>query len=85
MNGFEVLRWIRQDARCSRLIVHVFSTSSRDVDVQLAYEWGANSYIVKPGRVDELVEFATVLQRWHGFMSFPKLSRFIEENQCAEG
>jgi CheY-like chemotaxis protein len=71
MNGFELLEWIRDDPACNRLIVHVMTASSRDADVQRAYELGANSYVVKPSRVDELVAFVTALRQWHRFTVLP--------------
>ena len=74
MNGFEVLEWIRKDPRCSRLMVHVMSASSRDLDIQKAYDLGANSYIVKPSRIDELVRFVSALHQWHRFTAFPMRS-----------
>jgi len=70
MNGFEVLQWIRQNPRCARLVVHVFTASSREEDVQRAYDLGANSYVTKPSRVDELVALVTAMHQWHRFTSF---------------
>jgi CheY-like chemotaxis protein len=72
MNGFEVLEWIRQDSRCRRLIVHVLTSSSREVDIQRAYDLCANSYVVKPGKLSELVAFASALGQWHQFVRFPE-------------
>lgn len=72
MNGFEVLEALRADACCRGLMVHVMSASSRDLDVQKAYELGANSYVVKPSRVDELVQFASALEQWHRFVVLPR-------------
>lgn len=69
MNGFEVLEWIRKDPRCSRLTVHVMSASSRELDIQKAYDLRANSYIVKPSRIDQLVQFASSLEQWHRFVT----------------
>src|SRR2546423_12221602 len=54
MNGFEVLEWVRQSGECAHLMVHVVSASSREADILRAYELGANSYLVKPSRMDEL-------------------------------
>ena len=72
MNGFEVLGWLRQDPRCSRLVVHVLTASARDADVQRAYQLGANSFVVKPNRFDQLVAFVAALHQWHRFTSFPR-------------
>jgi CheY-like chemotaxis protein len=72
MNGFEVLEWVRKDPRCSRLVVHVMSASSRDLDVERAYDLRANSYVIKPSRIDELVRFVSALDQWHRFIVLPR-------------
>jgi CheY-like chemotaxis protein len=71
LDGFEVLEWIRQDPRCKRLIVHVLTASSRDADVQRAYDLGANSYLLKPVRMDETVALIAALHQWHQFVRLP--------------
>ena len=73
LNGFEVLKWIRHDETYKQLIVHVLTTSCRDVDVQRVYDLCANSYIVKPSRMSELVMFIGSVITWHGFVCLPKL------------
>src|SRR5579883_913103 len=72
MNGFEVLQWLRGQPRTKRLIVHVLTASSRESDVERAYELGANSYIVKPSRMEELVAMVSGLHQWHQFLAFPE-------------
>jgi CheY-like chemotaxis protein len=74
MNGFEVLEWVRKDARCSRLTVHVLTTSSREEDIRHAYDLRANSYVIKPSRMDELIAFVAALRQWHHFTAFPQPS-----------
>jgi two-component system, response regulator len=48
LNGFEVLRSIRENASTKMLPVIVFSSSSNDQDVLDCYTYGANSFIRKP-------------------------------------
>ena len=72
MNGFEVLEWVRKDPRCSRLVIHVMSASSRELDIRKAYDLRANSYVVKPSRIDELVRFVAALHQWHRFIALPQ-------------
>ena len=69
MNGFETLKWIRQDRSCSRLMVHVLTASARSADVEMAYELGANSFTVKPTRLYDLVDFVGALCHWHRFIA----------------
>ena len=71
MNGFEVLTWVRAREEWGRLIVHVLTASSRESDVRQAYDLKANSYVLKPTRLDELVAFMIALHDWHKFVWLP--------------
>lgn len=59
IDGLEVLAAIRANPRLRHLHVDVLSASTREADIRRANELGANSYIVKPSRVQELVEMLT--------------------------
>jgi two-component system response regulator len=48
IDGPEVLRRIKADPRTRHLPVVMLTTSTEDVDLRRCYEYGANSYIVKP-------------------------------------
>jgi len=48
IDGFEVLRRIRADARTKDLPVVMLTSFSRDQDAERGRELGANDYIVKP-------------------------------------
>jgi CheY-like chemotaxis protein len=61
-NGFELLEWIRQQPALRFLTVDVLTSSMRPQDVERALELGANSFFVKPGRIDDLVQ---LLRVWH--------------------
>jgi DNA-binding response OmpR family regulator len=56
LSGFEVLEWIRDQSEFDHVIVVVLTASDHVVDVTRAHELGANSYLIKPGNFDELVE-----------------------------
>jgi len=71
LNGFEVLEALRNDGQYRGLIIHVLSASARDADVLRVYELGANSYVVKPSRLDVLVDWVRALHQWHQFTVFP--------------
>lgn len=47
IDGYEVLRQIKQDIRLRTIPVVVLTTSANPHDVDLCYRYGANSYIVK--------------------------------------
>src|SRR5512140_3199044 len=48
IDGREVLRRIKSDARTRAVPVVVLTSSREPSDVQRSYELGANSYVVKP-------------------------------------
>lgn len=48
VNGFDVLRELRDDPELSRIPVLVFSDSSDMDDVAASYEMGANAFVSKP-------------------------------------
>ena len=64
VDGFEVMRWIRNHPAFRHLVVVVLSSSDRPEDISLAYELGANSYVVKPDDPKELVKVVDRLQRY---------------------
>ena len=48
IGGLEVLRMIRSDERTKLLPVVIMTSSKEDRDLLAGYEFGANSYVVKP-------------------------------------
>lgn len=56
INGVEVLRRIRSDARTRRLPVVVLTSSRQEQDRDQVYELGANSYICKPVDFEKFTE-----------------------------
>lgn len=66
-NGLEVLQWMREQPRFNRTTVHILTASSRKVDVESAFELGANACIVKPSRIEALVE---MVKAWHTLAQF---------------
>ena len=52
MGGHEVLQRLKQDPRFKSVPIIVLTTSGRADDIRMAYEAGANAYLLKP------VEFA---------------------------
>jgi CheY-like chemotaxis protein len=47
-DGREVLRRIKQDENLKTIPVVIFTTSNNPKDIEVCYQYGANSYIVKP-------------------------------------
>ncbi|MBN2003279.1 MAG: response regulator [Anaerolineae bacterium] len=56
VDGLEVLRRIRADARTRRLPVVILTTSKEEEDVAAGYDLGANSYIRKPVDFEQFVQ-----------------------------
>lgn len=53
-SGLEVLEWIKENPRYQVIPTLVMSSSSQEKDIQMAYELGANTYLVKPSTFEEL-------------------------------
>jgi len=56
MGGFDLLRWLHQHPECSVIPTIVFTGSAVASDVETAYSLGANSYMVKPSSLNDLME-----------------------------
>jgi two-component system, response regulator len=56
VSGLEVLRQIKSDPLTRKLPVVIVTSSREDPDVDAAYEYGANSYVVKPVVFDEFIK-----------------------------
>ncbi|MEQ8347849.1 MAG: response regulator [Sneathiellaceae bacterium] len=61
IDGLEVLRRIREDARTRKLPVVILTSSVERKDVAEGYRLGANSYVRKPVDFEEFVEAARQL------------------------
>jgi len=75
LDGFGVLRWVRQQPRLRRLPVMVFTSSGEPRDVDLAHELGANAYTVKPSAPDQLLDVVLSVERyWLRHHRYPSLT-----------
>jgi two-component system response regulator len=61
IDGLEVLRRIRADARTKLLPVVIMTASKQDEDILRSYELGANAYVRKPVEFSEFVEASRTL------------------------
>jgi CheY-like chemotaxis protein len=62
MKSLEVLEEVRAHSLLKRLPVIVLSSSDRPKDIALALEAGANSFLTKPSRPQELVTMIRAIQ-----------------------
>lgn len=74
-SGLEVLDWIRQRPAPLRwLPVVILTSSTHSVDVNRAYDLGANSYLAKPDTAAGLLELMSSFQSyWLRFNQGPTL------------
>jgi CheY-like chemotaxis protein len=64
-DGFSVLQWLRQHPTHFATPVVVMSTSGRRVDIEKAYQLGANTYFIKPMALSEFTSlYDLVVQYW---------------------
>jgi CheY-like chemotaxis protein len=84
-DGFEVLSWIRAEPSLSNLRVIVLTSSSDMRDVTLAYDLGANSFLVKPMDFKNFVEMSRFLKdHWLRSSREPTISRPRREQRVEE-
>jgi len=61
INGIEVLKIIKADARTKQIPVVVLTSSKEDPDIQECYRLGVNSYVVKPVEFEAFVKAVSEL------------------------
>jgi DNA-binding response OmpR family regulator len=61
VDGLEVLREMKNDKNLNKIPVVVLTTSDAEMDIIQAYEFNANSYLVKPANFEEFAELINVL------------------------
>ena len=70
-NGFDVLVWLRGQPNLRRLLTVVLTSSKESRDINLAYELGANSYLVKPPDFQDLVNMMKSMEGYWLFLNQP--------------
>jgi len=69
MDGFDFLRWIRRQEGFATMRIVVLTSSDLMRDVNLAYQLGANSFLVKPVDFERFVEISQALNGYWMWMS----------------
>lgn len=64
MNGFDLLRWIKEQPYLKRIPVVMLTGSDRHPDINRAYDLGASSYLVKPHDYQELQRMSESLKNY---------------------
>jgi CheY-like chemotaxis protein len=73
-DGRQALREIKADPVLRRIPVVILTTSKADTDIDISYDLGANSFIPKPVRFEDLVNVIRQLgQYWFRTVQLPAI------------
>jgi len=76
--GLDVLQWVHAHPELKCLPVVVLSSSAHRLDIEKAYDLGANGFVVKPASLEKRVELAKLIGGfWLGMNEAPVI--------CSEG
>ena len=79
VHGLDVLRWVRTHKDFKTIVVVILSSSPLRNDVDLAYELGANSFVVKPLKADQMTQIAHLIKAyWLETNEFPSVCAMTE-------
>jgi len=80
LDGREVLELIKHDSNLRRIPVVVLTVSSEEADVLGCYNWGANTYIIKPVEFEKFVQAViTVGQYWLCIAEIPDAGEELDQ------
>src|SRR3954462_10509509 len=65
-DGFEVLQWVKAQPQLKDILVVVLTSSDRTEDMERSYQLGANSFLSKPCKVEDVQNLAN---GFPGFLS----------------
>lgn len=71
LDGYDLLRWLREHSECKVIPTVIFSSSSLDSDVQHCYVLGANAYVKKPNSLEEMSQALDALYRFWSICEVP--------------
>lgn len=71
-DGRDVLRRIKQDETLKKIPIVIFTTSSNPQDIEDCYQYGVNSYIIKPINFAQLKrDIQTIVDYWFEVTTLP--------------
>jgi CheY-like chemotaxis protein len=62
--GIQLLQWMRVQGEINRIPVVVLTNDDNPATIDAAYDLGANSYLVKPGKPAEIARMVETIQRY---------------------
>jgi CheY-like chemotaxis protein len=80
-SGFDVLGWVRAQPAFKHLLVIILTASMRPEDVERAFDLGASSYLVKPGKIEALAAMLRCLRDWIQINHFPPLNEMVTRDR----
>ena len=83
VDGLEVLRRIRNDARTALIPVVILTTSAEEEDVVAGYSSGANAYVRKPVKFSAFAEAVNAIGVFWLFLSEPMPDDFSPARPAA--
>lgn len=73
VNGIEVLERLKANEITKKIPVVILTSSKEDPDIQICYDLGVNSYVVKPVGFDEFVKAVSDLGLYWMILNQPPL------------
>lgn len=71
VDGLEVLKTLRADARMKTLPVVILTSSRQETDIVESYQLGVNAYVVKPVKFQQFAEAVRVLGLFWAVLNEP--------------
>lgn len=73
-SGIEILQWMKQQPTIRRIPVIVLTSSKESLDVNLSYDLGVNSYLVKPASFKALAGMIEAINAyWFKLNEYPSM------------
>ena len=73
-DGREILQWIKHDESLCAIPVVVWTSSNDPQDIEICFQQGANSYMLKPMNIDKLLQSIELLNNyWFGVAVLPSV------------
>lgn len=64
VDGLSVLKKLRSDKRLNKVPIVILTSSAREEDKKMAYEYGANSYLIKSGSFPKFTETVLAMSEY---------------------
>jgi CheY-like chemotaxis protein len=78
-DGIECLQLLRNERKYDKVPIIIYSTSVSKIDIDKAYEHGANYFVVKPSRIDDITDMIKrfISMGKEALLSIPPREEFV--------